>query len=553
MALDLSYLDEPEKAQGGVDLSYLDEPEVKKEPSVGSVEAFARGAAQGATFGFADELTGAGQAAIDFISDPSNQDIIEAYRKRRDESRAAYGAAEEAQPVASLAGNVTGGLASAFVPGIGAAGAGLKGALAAGAAGAAYGLGSGESDLTKGDVAGAAGDTALGATFGGVAHGAGRLLGKAFGYAKPGAITTGERMAQSAQGLERKAAAQTYKSIESRPTYTENVLNRGFSPSREGMTEAERLAEITSNIGKTANEEGISGITGGMKGMHERASLATKRAGEELGELHSALDSSGARVSAGKMFESADQLVKPKGIGSSLVEEEQNIVNTFKEELAGYSDQNWGLSYADSQKLYERLAENVRNFAKDPSKSVSDGTTRKLMGIVRQAQEDGINAAEQKTGVKFSDVRAARDRYHKLRTIEQDILLPKAASEYAGKGPGIFATTIAGQGMAVGGAAMGYAGGESDIGTIGKGMAGMGVILTAPKFIPMIQRANASKNYSLANMYKRMGQAYESMSPTARKSIDFALQRGEKAVIATDYILQQTDHNYNAERNKKGQ
>ena len=93
----------------------------------GAGESFVRGAAQGASLGFADEITGALRSAFSTKS----------YQQARDESRAAYKAAEEANPMAYFAGNVTGGLASIFVPGGGIAKAATVGGR--NAAGAAMG------------------------------------------------------------------------------------------------------------------------------------------------------------------------------------------------------------------------------------------------------------------------------------------------------------------------------------------------------------------------------------------------------------------------------
>lgn len=74
------------------------------EPGVG--EALVRGAAQGATFGFADELTGALKAAF----------TDESYASARDKARAAYAAANASHPIAYGAGELAGGVASTLVP-----------------------------------------------------------------------------------------------------------------------------------------------------------------------------------------------------------------------------------------------------------------------------------------------------------------------------------------------------------------------------------------------------------------------------------------------------
>ncbi len=159
------------------------------------VESAARGAAQGASFGFADEITGALEAAKDVaLTDKELGDLVDQYKKRRDESRKEYDMAEKDNSGAYMAGNVAGGVATAFIPGVGLAGNLGKGAslgakVAQGAKlgameGAAFGLGESRADLTEGDVGGVLKDTATGAAVGGalggalpaVGHGAKKVL-----------------------------------------------------------------------------------------------------------------------------------------------------------------------------------------------------------------------------------------------------------------------------------------------------------------------------------------------------------------------------------------
>lgn len=123
-------------------------------------ESTLRGLAQGATFGFADELAGAAEV----IGGGS-------YEKGRDASRAAFAAAEKANPKAFVGGAVGGGLLTAFVPGLGWLSAGKTAAQAAAtgaAAGALGGLGASTAQTPGGVVA----DVGKGAAIGGVLGGA---------------------------------------------------------------------------------------------------------------------------------------------------------------------------------------------------------------------------------------------------------------------------------------------------------------------------------------------------------------------------------------------
>lgn len=153
---------------------------IAKAPEADSVlESTLRGAAQGASLGFADELTGGAETAGEVFTDPTLRlkDLLTRYKKNRDLSRENYRKAEADNPKSYLAGNVGGGIATAFVPGLNLAkGATLgKVALQSAGVGAAGGFGSSERE----DILGLAKDTAIGGVIGGVAPGAINLAGKA--------------------------------------------------------------------------------------------------------------------------------------------------------------------------------------------------------------------------------------------------------------------------------------------------------------------------------------------------------------------------------------
>jgi hypothetical protein len=164
---------------------------VQDSPEVGKLESAGRGALQGATFGFSDEIYGAVAGAVDWLrGDGFN------YAQNRDEARAANERARAANPASYLAGEVGGGIALPFgAAGLaartGSVGRGLmsatgvapeaaaatfwgrvgQGASQGARMGATHGLGHSNADLTQGDVAGAAGDIATGTAIGGVAGG----------------------------------------------------------------------------------------------------------------------------------------------------------------------------------------------------------------------------------------------------------------------------------------------------------------------------------------------------------------------------------------------
>lgn len=144
--------------------------------SISLIESLTRGGIQGATFGFADEIEAALRA-------PLSQ---KTYEEIRDEARKKYKLAEEARPLASAIGEITGGIAPAVAATLFTGGTALAPAAArvsaayapktlgglATAAGV-YGAGKSEADLIKGEIGETAGDIALSA---GLGYGVGKGL-----------------------------------------------------------------------------------------------------------------------------------------------------------------------------------------------------------------------------------------------------------------------------------------------------------------------------------------------------------------------------------------
>ncbi|MDQ3230509.1 MAG: hypothetical protein M3Q07_01720 [Pseudobdellovibrionaceae bacterium] len=142
-----------------------------EDPSI--LESAVRGAAQGLTFGLADEATGALESTFS----------EKTYEQARDESRKAYQDAEKANPGAYLAGDVSGSIATAFIPGFGAlnAGKGAKLAEVAGKAALQGGLtGFGKSEAEGAELAvDSLQGAAIGGALGSAAYGVGKGISKA--------------------------------------------------------------------------------------------------------------------------------------------------------------------------------------------------------------------------------------------------------------------------------------------------------------------------------------------------------------------------------------
>jgi hypothetical protein len=249
----------------------LDDWEEVKTPRLetGVGDAFVRGAAQGASLGFADELTAAVGAAKDAITSPVDYGI--AYEGWKSAIRRKDKEASDDQPLAYGAGTVTGGVGTAFIPGM--AGTGV--AKAAGM-GAASGAGFSEADPTKSydDLKDFAGDVALGGALGGVGQAASNkllpLLGKAAGKVP-------EKLSGMAERQAFKAAAGTQEKA-----YDEAV--------RKG---------IVNRVGRDLLDDGIVTFGANARGIAERADAARGAVGSEIDDLLRSIDDKGLPLADG--------------------------------------------------------------------------------------------------------------------------------------------------------------------------------------------------------------------------------------------------------------
>lgn len=170
-------------------------------------ESAGRGALQGATMGFGDEIYGAYKGLTD-------GDLTDLYDEtERDAVRANNEKAQKANPWSYGAGELGGGVATAFVPGAGLAGqaakagmTGFKGAMAAGGImGAVNSVGTSNAenirDIGKDALVGAAG----GAAFGAAGHGVGELANSIKGGMAKGANTLMAKHVMSPQDYGRAA------------------------------------------------------------------------------------------------------------------------------------------------------------------------------------------------------------------------------------------------------------------------------------------------------------------------------------------------------------
>lgn len=232
-------------------------PQVAKdEEGPGLVESGLRGIKQGVSFGFGDEITGALESAF----------TDKTYKQARDEARAADKAASDAHPVGYGLGQILGGVATAAVPGLGAA-TGLKvlgtGFAANAARGAAAGLLAGAGDSEAEDVKGIAQDAAKGGLVGGTLGG---ILG---------------------------TAAEKY--VHGAPARADKALVSEIGE-RATPTQRARLAGKGEEVVNVAREYGLDKVARKPGALVEATNAAKQEVGEQISHIYQQADSKSAGV-----------------------------------------------------------------------------------------------------------------------------------------------------------------------------------------------------------------------------------------------------------------
>jgi hypothetical protein len=210
------------KASGPKDF-YTDEEMASYAASVPSgdiskTESTLRGAAQGATFGFADELQGGALGALEAFKSGGATSFREAYEAQRDAARQKYQAAQMANPNFYMGGQFAGGVASSFVPGLAVArGASLASNVAkTGAQAALAGLGESEAKTASGMAVDALKSGAVGAAFPLAFKGAKEVAKAVIPGAKAGAANTVVANLSRVTGVS-KEQAKAYKEMLDNP------------------------------------------------------------------------------------------------------------------------------------------------------------------------------------------------------------------------------------------------------------------------------------------------------------------------------------------------
>ena len=237
-----------------MDDSLFEDVPYSESEEMSTLEAMARGAAQGLTFDFADEIMGASQAGIGALQ--GEGDYSELYKKYRDAQRKQMEQAAEESPIAYYGSDIAAGIIPALFTGgataaatIGKQGlkAGAKQALKVGAGmGLATGAGASKADLTEGEIGDFAKDTAIGG-----------ILGAGLGAATPAMAKVGGKVLGKGKELAGKVAELVPGSEAIK--IARQAGKRGIGITQEAMIEEGlRVAEkFNKKVMKVLSESGV--------------------------------------------------------------------------------------------------------------------------------------------------------------------------------------------------------------------------------------------------------------------------------------------------------
>jgi len=267
---------------------------------VESTEQALRGARQGLTFGFSDELSGLGAGAKALLS---GEDAGAAYRQARDVERARLDKFSEESPGASTLSQIGGGLLTGAAPARAATQAPTllralgKSALVGGGLGAVAGLGAGEGDFEQ-QAASTGKGALIGAAAGPVVTGLARGAPAAYRYLRPNTVSETVRVPVDTNMASRVGAVAKEKPVQ--VTAREKALDIVRDTlRRSGATPEQIEAELTRNELLTAKPEVLADFLGdmGSRRLYSTRTLGGEAASKAVDRLANRGEGTSARVS----------------------------------------------------------------------------------------------------------------------------------------------------------------------------------------------------------------------------------------------------------------
>lgn len=503
-------------------------------PEISELQSGLRGAAQGASLGFADEITGGTEALLEKAKG-NPQALLDLYRKSRDESRANFDAAQKANPGSYMGGELGGSLATAFVPGLNIA----KGASLAARAGMASGLG-GLSGLGMSNADNAfdlLADTGTGALAGGLFQGVGEKLvaplagkvGSWFADKGPakalGKVVANIPEEATARYLENPKAVNSAKSL---GELSEKITSQG---------EDSVLKKIRQNASEFSQESfdslkpegGIKKdeLLGILEGLKDSQKTGGALIGEGQSSAYSALENLSGQIGQLESDEISQSLMKRliQNLDSNTnwQNPEAGAKNEAFKKVRTFLDQSLKDQNPNYKKIMEDTAESSRAISeveKAFKNRTNPDSANKFMKSVKN--------------IGFKDEKD--DVYKALQTIKkqtgedlgQDVFDSWAQNQFTKQDTAGSRKTLLGS---VIGRSTGAVGGES---------AGALAGFTADRYSG--QAFKALLDGSMA-----AGEFVNKVSPyvgPAANALKEAAQRGNKSLAATHFILSQTNPGY---------
>lgn len=369
--------------------------EAPKEIPTSPLASAAYGAAQGATFGFGDELMGAAKSLPDFASKLGSANpfagTLDKYRELRDKERQNFSQAQKDNPKTYMGGMMAGSLAGSALPGIG-IGAGASLGTQIGKAALQGGLtGLGESDAELENPEALAVDAAKGATIagatqgalGGIAAGASGLKDFLKGFAERRAIKAA--IGPNTAGMRDLAG----------------VSMRGGDPTR--------AKEAIQKAGRNILDEGILTPFAKTENLGPSLKEAASKYGSQIGEVGEAVD------------KALPNAVDPKIIAQQLAEYAESIPQT----LGG-------------KKLQDRVLAEAANFEAMPSLGFGEAQGLKNQFKYKPMDQDALinnqDVSNKIRQILSKNMEGAAEQVSKTGTDEAKDLLTKymnAKGKYA--------------------------------------------------------------------------------------------------------------------------
>jgi hypothetical protein len=352
-------------------------------PSAG--EALGRGAVQGATLGFGDELSGlggalgtmAGSSPIVQARDPALQAKLErgptfgqAYRETRDEARAANEAARAAHPWLYGGAEIAGSALPMAAGGMAAKAAGMAVGPVAGSAatGAAMAAGGSNADLTQGEGGQFAIDTGIGA-------GVGAVIPPVVDVAGAGA----RKLGQGAGALIRKLFASGFSIPE------KNI--GAYMADRAGINAAPDVETIKTGIDAEVEK---------LKDAVDAGKMSVKDAKIALGDMgfQTGIDTNHAETMYKQAAAAVIQPIKDTPAPTAIAHDIVNAVDDLKQSVISRANEAWKPLEASTQTL--------------PTKVVKGQVTQAINGLKIGGAQGG--AVGQQSQAAIASLQALRDQ-----------------------------------------------------------------------------------------------------------------------------------------------